>query len=101
MREVIPLDVADFITSKLRDQWADTVVNARVAALRTFFDFLHMGGVVNIVPPRFIRPRWVTKKIPRCWVNRKYERYWQEPLNCGIVPFWSFSMQTVVDKGGP
>ena len=65
MREVIPLDVTDFITSNLRDQWADTVVNARLAALRTFFDFLYMGGVVNTVPPRFIRPRWVTKRIPR------------------------------------
>ena len=51
MRQVIPLDVSDFITLDLRDKWADSVVNSRLAALRTFFDFLYMGGVVNTVPP--------------------------------------------------
>lgn len=65
LRGVIPLDVSDFITSNLRHEWSDTVVNSRLAALRTFFDFLYMGGVVNSVPPRFIRPRKVTAKIPQ------------------------------------
>jgi integrase/recombinase XerD len=64
LREVIPMDVSDFITSDLRHQWADTVVNSRLAVLRTFFDFLYMGGAVDSVPPRFIRPRRVTAKLP-------------------------------------
>lgn len=34
-------------------------------ALRSFFDFLYMGGVVNAVAPRFIRPRRVTTKLPK------------------------------------
>jgi len=64
LREVIPLDVSDFISSRVRPSWTDTVVNSRLAALRTFFDFLYMGGVVNAVPPRFIHPRRVTSKLP-------------------------------------
>ena len=65
LRDAIPLDVSDFITSNLQDTWSDSVVNSRLAALRTFFDFLYMGGVVNNVPPRFIRPRRVTHKLPQ------------------------------------
>src|SRR5580658_187840 len=64
MREVIPLDIADYITTNLPRKWADNLVNSRLSSLRTFFDFLYMGGVVNTVPPRFIRPRRVTKRLP-------------------------------------
>lgn len=65
LRHVIPLDVSDFISSHVLPNWTDTVVNCRLAALRTFYDFLYMGGVVNAVPPRFIHPRRVTAKLPR------------------------------------
>jgi integrase/recombinase XerD len=64
MQEVIPLDVADYISTNLPRKWADNLVNSRLASLRTFFDFLYMGGVVNTVPPRYIRPRKVTKRLP-------------------------------------
>lgn len=65
LREVSPLDVSEFVSSKIEPGWSDGVVQGRLGALRTFFDFLYMGGVVNAVPPRFIRPRRVTKKLPR------------------------------------
>lgn len=71
LREVIPMDVSDFITSDLRHQWADTVVNNRLAVLRTFFDFLYMGGAVDSVPPRFIRPRRVTAKLPMALTRKQ------------------------------
>jgi len=74
MREVIPLDISDFITSNLRKTWGDSVVNSRLAALRTFFDFLYMGGVVNTVPPRFIRPRRVTRKLPKVLTTKQVQR---------------------------
>jgi integrase/recombinase XerD len=64
MSEVMPLDVSDFITSKLPSTWSDGLVNGRLASLRSFFDFLYMGGVVNTVPPRFVRPRRIPKKLP-------------------------------------
>lgn len=74
MREVVPFDVSDFITSNLRDKWGDSVVNSRLAALRTFFDFLYMGGVVNTVPPRFIHPRRVTRKLPKVLTQPQVRR---------------------------
>jgi integrase/recombinase XerD len=73
LREVIPMDVSDFITSDLRHQWADTVVNSRLAVLRTFFDFLYMGGAVDSVPPRFIRPRRVTSKLPMVLTHKQVD----------------------------
>lgn len=65
LREVTPLDVSDFACSNLRSGWSDGVVRDRLVVLRAFFDFLYMGGVVDAVPPRFIRPRRVTKKLPK------------------------------------
>ena len=65
LRQVIPLDVSDFISAHVRPAWTDSVVNSRLAGLRTFYDFLYMGGVVDAVPPRFIHPRRVTTKLPR------------------------------------
>lgn len=66
MAEVVPLDISDFVTADLPTKhWGDGLVNGRLAALRSFFDFLYMGGVVNSVPPRFIRPRKIPKKLPR------------------------------------
>ena len=64
MREVVPIDVSDYISSNVRKEWGDSVVNNRLGTLRTFFDFLYMGGVVNTVPPRFIRPRRRSTKLP-------------------------------------
>ena len=65
MSEVVPLDISDFITTNLPSKkWGDSLVNGRLAALRSFFDFLYMGGAVNAVPPRFIRPRKIPKKLP-------------------------------------
>ena len=65
LRTVTPLDVCDFVTSNIAHGSSDGVVQGRLVALRAFFDFLYMGGVVDAVPPRFIRPRRVTKLLPR------------------------------------
>src|SRR5579871_1496900 len=39
--------------------------NRHLWALRKFFDFLYMGGVVDSVAPRFIRGRRVARRMPR------------------------------------
>lgn len=65
LRDVTPLDVSDFVSSNIRHGWSDGVVQGRLVALRAFFDFLYMGGVVSAVAPRFIRPRRVIKKLPK------------------------------------
>jgi site-specific recombinase XerD len=64
MTEVVPLDISDYITSNLPLKQSDNLVNGRLAALRSFFDFLYMGGAVDAAPPRFIRPRSIPKKLP-------------------------------------
>jgi site-specific recombinase XerD len=64
LREVIPMDISDFITANLPSTWSDGLVNNRLAPLRSFFDFLYLGGAVDTVPPRFIHPRKETKKLP-------------------------------------
>jgi site-specific recombinase XerD len=81
MREVVPMDVSDYITSNVRKEWGDSVVNNRLGALRTFFDFLYMGGVVNTVPPRFIRPRRRPLKLPTVLTPDQVEQLLERTTN--------------------
>jgi integrase/recombinase XerD len=69
LREVVPIDVSDFITAKLPVSWTDALVNDRLACLRSFFDFLYLGGAVASVPPRFLHPRKVARKLPRVFTR--------------------------------
>lgn len=69
--EVSPLDISDFITSNLPNNLSDNFVNFRLAALRSLFDFLYMGGVIGTVPPRSIHPRKQERKPPEVWEQRK------------------------------
>jgi site-specific recombinase XerD len=64
IRVVTPLDVCDFIGANLPNKWSDCLVNDRLAVLRSFFDFLYLGGAIDNVPPRFIRPRKVNRRLP-------------------------------------
>jgi site-specific recombinase XerD len=81
MREVIPIEVSDYISSNVRKEWGDSVVNNRLGALRTFFDFLYMGGVVNTVPPRFIRPRTLNRTLPVVPTPDQVERLLERTTN--------------------
>jgi site-specific recombinase XerD len=45
-----------FLYNKLRDE---------LHGLRGFFDFLNLGGLMNWVPPRMVRPRSFKREIPR------------------------------------
>jgi site-specific recombinase XerD len=57
LRDVTPMDVGDFLTKDLPEKWNDDHANYRLGALRAFFDFLYLGGVVDSVAPRFFRAR--------------------------------------------
>jgi site-specific recombinase XerD len=74
LREVVPIDVSDFITANLPLTWTDALVNNRLACLRSFFDFLYLGGAVESVPPRFLHPRKVTHKLPRVFTQDQTRR---------------------------
>lgn len=69
LREVVPLDVSDFVTANLPVSWTDALVNDRLACLRSFFDFLYLGGAVDSVPPRYLHPRKVMTKLPRVFTQ--------------------------------
>ena len=74
LRDVVPFDISDFITANLPPRWTDALVNDRLACLRSFFDFLYLGGAVSSAVPRFIRPRKVLRKLPRVFTRREIQR---------------------------
>lgn len=74
LRDVVPFDISDFITANLPPRWTDALVNDRLACLRSFFDFLYLGGAVSSAVPRFIRPRKVLRKLPRVFTRRQIQR---------------------------
>jgi site-specific recombinase XerD len=59
------LDIRDFLTDLLQRDLTVEGANRYLWALRTFFDFLYLGGVVDTVVPRLIRGRPARKKLPR------------------------------------
>ena len=65
LRDVTPMDIGDFITQNLPLHWSDVHVSHQLGALRCFFDFLYMSGIVDSVAPRFLRSRGRIKKLPR------------------------------------
>src|SRR6266851_7491518 len=59
------LDVREFlIEMSRRDQSAD-IVHRHLWALRCFFDFLYLSGLVDEVAPRLLRTRPAKRAMPR------------------------------------
>lgn len=65
LARVVPVDISDFVSHNLPSKFDENLVNHRLAPLRTFFEFLYLGGVVESIPPNFIRTRKVHRKLPR------------------------------------
>lgn len=70
-------DIRRFLTSRL-PQWSSaTAVNRQLTALRTFFDFLCLGGVVDSTVPRLIKNRlrpYGIKLLPRVLTPSEIDR---------------------------
>ncbi len=62
---VTPMDIGDFLTKTLPDRWEDSYISDHLGPLRSFFDFLYLGGVVDSVAPRFLKARARPKPLPR------------------------------------
>jgi site-specific recombinase XerD len=62
---VEPMDIGDYLTQTLPPRWADNYIADQLAALRCFFDFLYIGGVVDSVAPRFLKARARPRVLPR------------------------------------
>jgi site-specific recombinase XerD len=59
------MHIGEFLTHSLPHDWGDSYVNDQLCPLRSFFDFLYLGGVVDSVAPRFLKARPRTKPLPR------------------------------------
>jgi site-specific recombinase XerD len=65
LASVTPMDIGDFLTKTLPDRWQDNYISDHLGPLRSFFDFLYLGGVVDSVAPRFLKARARAKPLPR------------------------------------
>jgi site-specific recombinase XerD len=59
------LDIRYFLVEVMKRDLSVDGYNRYLWALRRFFDFLYMGGVVDSVAPRFIRGTRTHRRIPR------------------------------------
>lgn len=74
LASVTPMDIGDFLTKTLPDRWQDSYISDQLGALRSFFDFLYLGGVVDSVAPRFLRARARSKPLPRALTQAQVRR---------------------------
>jgi site-specific recombinase XerD len=74
MRDVTPMVIGDFLTQTLPPKWSDDHVSYQLCALRCFFDFLYLGGIVDSVAPRFLRARARVRKLPKTLTQSQVKR---------------------------
>lgn len=65
LTEVKHIDIREYLFYLYRLGLAPSSLERHLAGLRTFFDFLNLGGVVASVAPRFIKTRKRQRKLPR------------------------------------
>ena len=65
------LAVRYFLVEMMKRDLSVDGYNRYLWALRRFFDFLYMGGIVDSVAPRFIRGRRTGRRIPRVLGERE------------------------------
>jgi len=63
--QVTHLDVREFLIEMSRRDLSADIVHRYLWGLRCFFDFLCIGGLVDEVAPRLIRPRPVKRSLAR------------------------------------
>jgi site-specific recombinase XerD len=59
------IDIREYLAHLRGRGLADSTLARQLNGLRTFFDFLHLGGVVSFVAPRFVKTRKRHRKLPR------------------------------------
>lgn len=71
--EATHLDIRDYLAHVAQRGLKRATVHRAMYALRCFFDFLNMGGLINWAPPRFIRLRRIERRAP-CILGEKVVR---------------------------
>jgi len=69
--EATHLDIRDFLASVAQKGVKRATIWRAMSALRCFFDFLNMGGLINWSPPRFIRLPRVKRTVPRVLTEKQ------------------------------
>ncbi len=59
------LDVQEFLAKSASQGLSPKTLRSELHALRLFFDFLNLGGLVKWVPPRIVKLRTLPRQIPR------------------------------------
>ena len=88
LASVRPMDIGDFLTKTLPARWQDSYISDKLGALRSFFDFLYLGGVVDSVAPRFLKARARAKPLPRALTQtqvRKLIRTASHPRDRALI----------------
>lgn len=65
LKEVTRADIREYMAYLYHRGMSPASLDRQLYGLRTFFDFLEMGGVVKYAVPRSIRNRNVHRKLPR------------------------------------
>jgi site-specific recombinase XerD len=68
---VTHLDIRDFLASVAQRGVKRATIWRAMSALRCFFDFLNMGGLINWSPPRFVRLRRLKRAVPRVLTEKQ------------------------------
>jgi site-specific recombinase XerD len=88
MQDVTPMMVGDFLTHTSPSRQSSIGFSYSLGALRCFFDFLYLGGIVDKVAPRFIRARSRIKKLPRVLTQtqvRKLLKFAKTPRDRALI----------------
>jgi len=67
-------DVQEFIADRAKLGRSARTLRSLLYALRIFFDFLHLGGLIAWTPPRMIRPRELEPRVPRVLTREQVKR---------------------------
>jgi site-specific recombinase XerD len=69
--EVTHLDIRDFLALVARRGVRRATIWRAMSALRCFFDFLNMGGLIAWSPPRFVRLPPLKRRVPRVLTEKQ------------------------------
>ena len=76
-----PTDISGFLISESRRSLAQDIAHRYIFALRCFFDFLCLGGVVRQVAPRHIFIRAQPRRIPKALSEAAIKRLIRSATN--------------------
>jgi site-specific recombinase XerD len=74
LRSIAPLDITEFLRHSSTTLWTAATFRAHLSALRCFFEFLYLGGVVDSIAPRFVRGPGKIHTLPKVLTQVQVQR---------------------------